>query len=237
MKITRQQSMQLQRLVDGELDFAEIQQLMQSAENKPELWRQIASAFVEDQLWLAQFADHAGMPAMQVVAPVKPEPPPKAGVPGQANGVRWWSIAAMLALALTVGFLSGRGDFAQRAPLSDPVTADRKWVDPGSPSAPMALAQHDNRAPASQINPAFYHMQLEDPQGNRYLDSEIPLYSVTQSTDLRRLDAGEIPPVVQEQARNSGYQVHQDIRYVSGQLNDGRRFIIPIRNYRFSPNQ
>ncbi len=154
MKITRQQSMQLQRLVDGELDFAEIQQLMQSAESKPELWRQIASAFIENQLWLAQFADHAGMPATQAVVPVKPEPPPKAVLPGRVNGIRWWSIAAMLALALTVAFLGGRGEFAQRFPLSDPVTADRNTVDAVSPSAPMAFARHDNRAsPASQINP------------------------------------------------------------------------------------
>lgn len=230
----------MQRLVDGELVYVEIRQLMQAAENNPELWRQIAAAFVEDQIWRAEFADEAGTCEAESTATPALASRPPAGPAGHMNGVRWLSMAAMLTLAVTVGFLGGRGDFSSRPRLLDPdgvAGTNRSVPDVTSPAAPIALAQNETRNNTPQINPAFYHMQLEDPQGNRYLDSEIPLYPVNQSTDLRRLGPGTIPREVQEQARNSGYQVQQDVRYVSGQLNDGRRFIIPIRNYRFSPNQ
>ncbi len=48
-------SLQIQRLVDGECDEAELRSLLLDAENQPDGWRQIATAFVEDKFWQTQF--------------------------------------------------------------------------------------------------------------------------------------------------------------------------------------
>ena len=47
--------LQMQRLVDGECDEAELRSLLLDAENQPDGWRQIATAFVEDKFWQTQF--------------------------------------------------------------------------------------------------------------------------------------------------------------------------------------
>ena len=49
--------LQLQRLVDGQLDRGQVQQLLAKAQRQPELWQQIALAFVEDQIWQAEIGD------------------------------------------------------------------------------------------------------------------------------------------------------------------------------------
>ena len=227
--------LQLQRLVDGELDLEETRQLLQLAVREPASWREIATTFVENRIWQSEFVDRSETepenPAKHV-GDLKLKSTSSVSVPRS-----WWpSLAASMALALSVGFLIGQHDHdsSDEVALADTdQIADSTGTDP----APFALTQADQQSNGLDLNPAVYHMQLQDQNGNQYLDSEIPLYAAKQNDDLRLLQHSKIPDSIREQASDSGYQVQQGIRYVSGQLDDGRQFVIPIRNYRFSPNQ
>ena len=230
---------QLQRLVDGELEFEEVRKLLQIADSDAHSWRLIASAFVEDKIWQGEFADQLDSTESesnsQTIASMT-----MTSARSNAPQMWWMSLAASVMLALSVGFLIGQGEFSLFGTTSNPNSIAGGPVDPSegtSEPAPLALAQSEAQGQDLKLNPAVYHMQLEDQQGNQFMDSEIPLYPVKQSGDLQRLRPVEIPISVRQQARDSGYQIQQNIRYVSGQLKDGRQFVIPIRNYRFSPNQ
>lgn len=227
--------LQLQRLVDGELDLDETRRLLQLAEGEPAAWRRIATTFVENRIWQSEFVDqsetepenparHTGDLKLQSTANV---PVPRS----------WWmSLAASVALALSVGFLIGQRNHVSNNEVARADT-DQIADSTGTNPVPFALAQAEQQGTGLDLNPAVYHMQLQDRNGNQYLDSEIPLYVAKQNDDLRLLQDAKLPDSIRQQASDSGYQVQQGIRYVSGRLDDGRQFVIPIRNYRFSPNQ
>ena len=48
------ESLQIQRLIDGEISIAEIRRLSQAAEQSPELWRVIGVTLLEDRCWQHQ---------------------------------------------------------------------------------------------------------------------------------------------------------------------------------------
>lgn len=56
----------LQRLVDGELDLPQVQQLIKEADVSPDQWRDIATAMIEDRLW--QQAVRAQVPVNRLSA-------------------------------------------------------------------------------------------------------------------------------------------------------------------------
>ncbi len=51
---TKPESLQIQRLIDGEISIEEIRRLSQAAEQSPELWRVIGVTLLEDRCWQHQ---------------------------------------------------------------------------------------------------------------------------------------------------------------------------------------
>ena len=98
-------SIQLQRLVDGEMSFDETQRMLQAAEQDPELWKTIASSFVENQLWRNEFLGehdlkfHFRSRSRQI----KHDRSNYASV--RSDSLRYLAMAASLLLAVSVGFL------------------------------------------------------------------------------------------------------------------------------------
>ena len=95
----------LQRLVDGELDRLGTRKLLELAETNPHLWREMASAFVENQFWQQDFEQ---LDRGDVSNRVQPVARHTTEVHSRLSIPNWFSLAAGILLALTTGLLIGR---------------------------------------------------------------------------------------------------------------------------------
>ena len=219
---------QLQRLVDGELNFEETQQILKSAEDNPDLWRSIASSFVENQLWQSEFCGQHGfnMDSQLQTKPMRPVDSRSYFRTG------WLALAASLLLAISIGGLLVNSD--SLGPETQPVSlADNTEVLQNA----NALVDDPQLDDLNQ-RPAVYHrVQVEDPTGHQYVNSDVPLYSVDPSELQKFISKDDLPEDVRQRAADSGYGLQQNIRFLSGRLNDGRRFVIPVRKYSFFQGQ
>ena len=92
----------LQRLVDGEMNARDRETFLQHAEEEPQRWREIALAFVEHQRLREDFGALFANDEISDMAPSK-----VISLPAR-HRAPWWSIAAVLALMLGLGFLLGK---------------------------------------------------------------------------------------------------------------------------------
>lgn len=89
----------IDRLVDGELEEAERASLLRSLDREPDGWKRCALAFLESQAW----REAAGEGAMR---PALPGPGGAARAPQPVLLRRLMAVAAMVAVAFCVGFVS-----------------------------------------------------------------------------------------------------------------------------------
>lgn len=226
----------LQRLVDGELDRPDVRKLLEMAENNPHLWREMAGAFVENLVWHQDFEqlghDHS-------TDCFRPEVKVAQGTRPSLTLPYWFSLAAGILLALTAGLLIGRNSGVLTGEGFSPVVASNI---PDSPAGQIATRQLPGEATSKQTLVDFrpdYHLELQDANGNPYLDSEVPLYSAAnaQKAAIRLDQLSQIPSEFVDRVNRNGYGIRQDLNYISGRFNDGRRFVIPIRTINLSPGQ
>ena len=224
---------QLQRLIDGELDRDSINRLLQSAESHSEQWRDIALSFVEDQIWKSEFIDSTS--EAQAMGPeqrnsVGGNAMPKSSAHGKLDFwtvSQWLTLAAMLLVMLASGYYLGQSDDSSAGmDIANTVPS----IDPGpNPGATQGTSMVNLRPE--------YHMQLQDPQG-AYANTEIPLYDMTTARQMGyQLQPPELPEQLKRSWTSSGYQLKQNVDYISGRLNDGRRFIVPVRTINLTSGQ
>lgn len=229
----------LQRLVDGELSRPDTRKLLEMAESNPHLWREMASAFVENQIWQTDFdqLNHDETIAIAKSA-VSSKEPARAGVQGKTKIPIWFSLAAGILLALTTGLLVGRyGEgllFNHGNPIvknNDAVPGDKVLVQSPKTDKPGERTLVDYQPD--------YHLEFEDANGNPYFGSEIPLYRASKA-EQAGIDVNQpslIPIEFVERAGRRGYGVKQDLNFISGRLSDGRQFVVPVRTINLSPGQ
>ena len=84
-----------------------------------------------------------------------------------------------------------------------------------------------------------YHLELQDANGNPYFGSEVPLYSAAnaQRAGIRLDQPSQIPSEFVDRVNRNGYGIRQNLNYISGRLNDGRQFVVPVRTINLSPGQ
>ena len=212
--------LQIQRLIDGELSIEEVQQLLSSIEPESDNWKKIATSFVENQFLQSQF-DKMDAPFTE---PIQLQP-------GSNSGARlplsWiWSLAASALLTTSIGVMIGANYFSNDALRSDfPAVAN------------STLAAEDRASNQLESTPAVYRMQVEDKDGNQFIDSDIPFYQVANWNDVGQHKFEEYPDDLRNRVLKSGYDLQQDTRFFRGRLHDGRQFVIPIRNTQFAPYQ
>lgn len=215
-------SIKLQRLIDGELEYSEVQLLLANAEHQFDDWKAIATGFIENQMFASQFnsIDRENSAAPQVEHSNGPDISP---LP------RYWllALAASALMTLSIGMLIGSTYFGG--------SPENFGVTPLADAGNSLVENRDADQPASQ--PAVYRMQLHDDQGNQFIDTDIPFYQVADWNDIDQHRIKEYPADIRNRVRKSGYDLQQNTRYLQGRLNDGRRFVIPVRNTKFAPYQ
>lgn len=214
--------MRIQRLIDGELSIEEVQQLLSAIEPESDQWKNIATGFVENQMLQSQFDMLDSPPPTQDIENRSSSFPEASKLPHA-----WiWSLAASALLTMSIGVLIGANYFSNDALQGNfPAVANSQTAGEG-----VASMQLEN-------TPAVYRMQVEDKDGNQFIDTDIPFYQDADWNDVGQHIFEEYPADVRNKVLNSGYDLQQDTRYLRGRLNDGRRFVIPIRNTKFAPYQ
>ena len=247
-------SLQIQRLVDGECDEAELRSMLIETEKQPDGWKKIATAFVEDKFWQTQFQQFGTSCSGSQAAPLSPgEERLPSTVRTQTSSetsfnrfyprsIRWLTLAASLMLAGMFGYLLGTSPLETATEMG--LAAGHHETTP-EPVAELA----SSTAQTPKITPAIlkpdYHLQLpestEDANGVAF-ESEIPLYYVQSPEQLNQIEEPEhdrfqLAPEQLVQLADRGIQMRQDLNFISGNLKDGRSFMIPVRTINFSPGQ
>ncbi len=237
--------LQLQRLVDGELSVEQTQRLLHEANESPDQWREIAVGFVENQTWNHAFQlpelDLVPVVASQPINEISNAKPTTSRHAG--SNLSWLVMAASLVAAAAIGYMFSE---IQSRNLPGPIAVS-ETLAPRPLLANLPTEQlHDDAHP--QMTQADYHLELPAEQlgelGSAGPLKPVPLYAVDNPEQLRRLNElsrwQSTPAVSDEVLRQlvgSGYQMKQDVDYVSGQLEDGRSFVVPIRTIRFAAGQ
>jgi len=230
---------ELQRLIDGELSSIEVRELVEKADRNPALWRSIGCAFTEDQMFRQQFESltdetEQSKPAMPVqhLATTNQKPPKSL----RSTPLVWQlTTAACFALAGLVGYLIGSEGSSPTSDIpSSNMIANNSNSDAGNTSALTPV----------DLKPE-YRMELLTPDGES-VDGEVDLY---RYNDLHRLVGNDgsdrrvklkdvlpssgFSPEARQRLSQSGYDINETTNYMSGRLQDGRKFVVPVRSIRF----
>jgi hypothetical protein len=228
---------ELQKLVDGELDLASSRRLAKSAETDPSQWRQIATAFIEDRLWqksfqrLDQDSNFSNMETLQSETAAKATP---VRTPASVSFPSWLALAAGLLLAAGIGFYAGSSGSIDRR--IDDATSGLVAVE-DSPEAKNLMSK-PKELTLADLKPE-YELELTDAMGVG--KSSVPLYSARRLNQLpqsqQSVFAGGPSNQQLNQWRQSGYQLQQNVDYLSGRLKDGRSFVVPVQTINVSAGQ
>ena len=223
---------QLQRLIDGELPEAQICAMFEIAAQNPSHWRTIACAFTEDKLFSREFE------SMTDDLDSKPAKHTHAASRGQsASGalllMRQLAIAASVAVAGLIGYLVG---------------TDGSVGETNAPTNITNLVASNEATETDQVNPATlepeYRMELLTPDGETLNEVDLYRYDdlhqlVSHGNDNRRVtlrdilpDSG-VSPEVRRRFSQSGFDINESTNFMSGRLQDGRQFVVPVRSIRF----
>ena len=168
------------------------------------------------------------------------------------------AMAAGLMIALTTGYLVGtsKNDSMLSTDTGNSLIAESNLDDDADASnlvtndeqeLPTTTDPADPTEPSSQISPASY-VEFEMPNGETP-PGQVPLYNVAdvkrltglqqdkqldEATLNRLLPELKMSPEIRDQLGRSGYVVEVQTRYVTGDLGDGRKFIVPVRTMRWS---
>jgi hypothetical protein len=214
----------LQRLVEGTLDESERRAFLVDVDRRPEWWREVALAFVEEQIWRQEIA---GMqPDSSAEHNCRTHPAPAA-----ARGRSWGgaiALALSLFAALAVGFQLGH----VRAPA---VTEAARGVEQSEENQHEKETQGIDAAPESESRPAAeaeylasdFRLLLPHEGGQSV---EMPVYDESQ-VDVASWANAE-PVLIETLNRRlsrRGYHADWQTEYLTGRLEDGRQLVVPMR--------
>jgi hypothetical protein len=223
--MTDARQIQLQRLVDGQLSRPHIKQMLTEAQSNNELWRDIAVAFVEDQIFEREVCLSVAEPSKTSDCPIDSR-----ASGSQSNGSMYshlrWMTAATLLVALSLGFVVGRfnstgigpgGSVGREFVVNQPVNS---WDVRGDDDGPTQI-----KAPFSA--------QVVDNEGNVMSRQRIPLIPESMAREYGvNFSPEEVPQSVQSQFNRVGYEIKPNVEYYEGRTNDGRVVVMPVQNYK-----
>ena len=216
--MNERQELEIQRLVDRQLDVSTRRQLLCEAEESPDVWREIALAFVEDQVWQDQVrADDAAEYAYRREENQPHSPPVALKSQGRPGASRWILMAAGVLFAATVLM---QWEAYHRPPTLIP---ENRIAEKGTPhglpdDTPSYASQPYTLELGNDQRTELFEFQDFERQDLQQFVNEIQKFSV----DRER----------QERFFAAGFELVPDIQFYSGQSPDGRQIIVPIQRLR-----
>ena len=204
----------LQRLVDGALDGDERREFLAGLDRAPELWREVALAFVEEQVLRTELG---ATRQLQDVADAMVVTPRASAALSPAIVL---TLAVSLLVVFGVGFRWGQWQAGPLTPSSPPRIAtsgdgNREAVDVEPPRG-------------ESLDPAPAYRLMLAHQGGEAV--ELPVYERSQIGDLPwdPADMGRFRQF-NETLVQRGYRADVQTEYLSGHLEDGRQIVVPYR--------
>ncbi|MBX3411872.1 MAG: hypothetical protein KF708_04080 [Pirellulales bacterium] len=217
----------LERLVDGELELAAQQQLLQRLEQVPEGWRRCALAFLESQALARELSLPTTRPS---------DTPVLAGItindataqPTVAPVQRQKRVSPVFALAASFLIAFGLGLALRGTILHDPSTGGVPLAESeaesasGDPVAQAAAPPLEHARPV-QISPAPSDLKNASPSG-------APIRLVGSDKDGRPAGMPRrslIPPQVRRALERMGHRVEEHLEMLPIELEDGSQGYVP----------
>jgi hypothetical protein len=216
---------QLQRLVDGLLDDEQRRAFLVAVDRTPELWREVALAFVEEQVLHAELAN-LGYAAPQCAGAV-------ADLPAPARSVRprWGLLAVALGwlLMLGLGFQWGQRFAIRQEPSAPERIVQQRTADDGQPQVDQHSVDNapSQRAGLDEPRPT-YRLMLAHQDGKPV---ELPVFEQAELDDMLPWEPVDRRLIRQlnETLIQRGYRADMETEYLSGRLEDGRQIVVPWR--------
>lgn len=237
-----------QRVVDGELDSAELAELVEACEQRPELWKRCAVAFLEEQTLGLELRGLAGRwPATPAEVPAPQRPLLKRELSRRAQPLAaahspWLNrvaFAASIALAFLVGWQAsvrfGRG----AAPMSANHPAEQTGFIGNSSlatrNAPAASAsQHASNNPVARIDeslPADSHPIEAATTANSAEAIEWAFERPEQFVPLNQ----RIPKPLADLEQRGWVHIESIEGFVPVRLQDGKTAVVPVQQIDLRP--
>ncbi len=249
----------LQRFVDRRLSAEELRQLARQAQERPECWRELACAVIEDQLWQQAFltteqaiADGrriAEAPRLAAAAQTSPSPGRQAmRSPFRANH-QWlqWAVVACCLVAMPLLYWAGQS--SERGTVSPRDIAAIERADPARTADQQFAAtavggEPANSEPASR-GPSVRNVdhslpRIHTPYSLQLINNDqirsTPLMLESTAREIGyRPAASSFPAELQSRLRRKGYQLDSKIYFLRGNTPDGRQIVVPIESVGLSP--
>lgn len=225
----------IQALVDGECSAAERRRLLSQIENQPERWRELALALLEEQAFRSEIGSMRAVVSegqqdgAQKVSLVSLKDGNELGVLRAKK--RWYAepvLAAclMLSIGVAIGRFVMRGDVGllSSGSNSNPLLVDNQTTNtPSGIGGGLTQEEYERTLPVADLRAS----------NNGY---EIPVYDVNHVDPalVYAKRASEIEKA-KVQLRRQGYDLDLQHNYLTGQLQDGRKVIVPIQEVGLRP--
>ncbi len=233
--MTLEQELIVQRLVDGELSPEERAAYLRQIDGNVAAWRDVALAFIEQQVWRSyaqefagpaeyrrpQTVDESRLPAIERADSKRIKASKRPTVSGQTSW-RVWGPRLMLTAAATLFALT----LALRFTTPPPYSNDQML------QAPPPTIQQRPEQPGPMVTATEQPLMLQ--VGD---DLQVPLFQqFEQLTDALNTANFDINPAVQRQFMDAGYQLQPNLRFISGRVaEDGRAFLVPVHGWQVRP--
>ena len=207
----------LQRLVDGEMSHEDRCRVLRSLDRRPRLWRRLALAFVEDQVWRTELRSLDAERRTQSQRAT-------ALSPARTNPWRW---ALALAAAVSLFAVLGLGYQIGRQHALRHTVASSLDQSPQEES-PAAGGAAEGGAPSVPAAPYRVRLRYPGDAGDQSLD--LPVYDASelQRPYWQEPDRSSLEDLNRELA-SRGYRLDWSTEYLSSNLDSGKRLFVPLQ--------
>lgn len=229
----------LQRLVDGELDRQQVRRILHQAESEPALYRRIALAMIEDQIWRREILrrEAAGCESAPASAPLDGgEALPARFARQPENWMRrsapLLAMAAAMLMMTWLGYRTGesRGVNARPAPSASLASQPAVLPATGDPDAAGQLAAR------TLLDQAPYRMQMVSNESGQPEGPSLPVMSINAAHEIGlQYQPTRIPDELQLECGRRGFRLQPQFQCLSGRTSDGRQILVPLEGVRVSP--
>lgn len=219
----------LERMIDGELSFAEQKAALERLDVVPDGWRRLALGLLEHQVFRREFQQHVAprvspetLPVAAAAAPVAP-----------SRGRLWAKRVAMAAVCLAclvsgmqIEQVRGRGgNLVANGPAVSPAISEV----PTDRASSETLAQNDASGDdASNNDEGASGQTMKVAFADWPTPIEVPVVETDDDDASDLLEQSAVSEEMRKAWASAGYVIYEDRKYVPVPLGNGREGIAPI---------